>query len=398
MVKGNTRFNHLKREYVFPIIEQKLADIKSSYPDAEFLNLGIGDVTLPLAPSISNAIQQAALNMTKPGQMYGYGPSQGYGFLRKAISSHKYPFLSPEEIFISDGINTDIVNILDLFHSSCRVAIPNPSYPAYLDSNILVGRKRKIVWMPCNEKTGFVPEPAKGKVDLIYLCSPHNPTGVAMTRNRLAAFVSYAKEHDALLLYDNAYEAFVTSNDVPRSIYEIPGAQDVAIEFCSFSKSAGFTGLRCSYTVIPKTVTALFGKNRHCLYKIWLKRQSIKFNGVAYPIQKGAEATFKPQGQAELESQISYYLAQAKSLKAGLKAQGYTCFGGEDAPYIWWKTPRKDLSSWDFFDLLLKKCRLISVPGSGFGTEGTGFIRLSAFTSPEVVEKALKQIKNLNLS
>jgi len=398
MVKGNTRFNHLKREYVFPIIEQKLADIKSSYPDAEFLNLGIGDVTLPLAPSISNAIQQAALNMTKPGQMYGYGPSQGYGFLRKAISSHKYPFLSPEEIFISDGINTDIVNILDLFHSSCRVAIPNPSYPAYLDSNILVGRKRKIVWMPCNEKTGFVPEPAKGKVDLIYLCSPHNPTGVAMTRNRLAAFVSYAKEHDALLLYDNAYEAFVTSNDVPRSIYEIPGAQDVAIEFCSFSKSAGFTGLRCSYTVIPKTVTALFGKNLHCLYKIWLKRQSIKFNGVAYPIQKGQEATFKPQGQAELESQISYYLAQAKSLKAGLKAQGYTCFGGEDAPYIWWKTPRKDLSSWDFFDLLLKKCRLISVPGSGFGTEGTGFIRLSAFTSPEVVEKALKQIKNLNLS
>ena len=397
MVKGNTHFNHLKREYVFPLIEQKLAEVKASYPDAEVLNLGVGDVTLPLAPSVSKAIQQAALNMTKPGGMYGYGPSQGYGFLREAICAHKYPFLSPEEIFISDGINTDIVNILDHFHPSCSVAIPNPSYPAYLDSNILVGRKRKMVWMPCNEETGFVPREPEGKADLIYLCSPHNPTGVAMTRKQLAAFVSYAKENDALLLYDNAYEAFVTSSDVPRSIYEIPGAQDVAIEFCSFSKSAGFTGLRCSYAVIPKTVTALFGKTRLSLYKLWLKRQSIKFNGVAYPIQKGAEATFTAEGKAEVEGQISYYLAQAKALKEGLKSQGYTCFGGDDAPYIWWKTPSKELSSWDFFDLLLKKCHLISVPGSGFGSEGAGFIRLSAFTSPEIVEKALKQIKHLNL-
>ncbi len=397
MVKGNANFNQLKREYVFPIIEQKLAEVQSSYPNAEVLNLGIGDVTLPLAPAVSKAIQEAALNMSKPGQMYGYGPSQGYAFLREAIVQNDFPSLSLEEIFISDGINTDIVNILDLFHPSCSVAIPNPSYPAYLDSNILLGRKRKTIWMPCNEETGFVPKVPSQKADLIYLCSPHNPTGVAMTRKELAAFVAYAQKHDAILLYDNAYEAFITSSDVPRSIYEIPGAEEVALEFRSFSKSAGFTGLRCSYLAFPKKVTALFGKNRLSLYKLWLKRQSIKFNGVSYPIQKGALATFTPQGKKEIQEQVSYYLRQAKTLKEGLQAQGYTCFGGVDAPYIWWKTPNKELSSWDFFDLLLKKCHLISVPGSGFGSEGAGFIRLSAFTSPEIAQKALKKIEQNQL-
>lgn len=395
MVKGNSHFNQLKREYVFPIIEKKLAEIKASYPHAEVINLGIGDVTLPLAPSISKAIQEAALQMSEPGQMYGYGPSQGYLFLRQAIISGHYPFFSPEEIFISDGINTDIVNILDLFHSSCVVAIPDPSYPAYLDSNLIAGRKNKVLWMPCNEETGFVPKAPTQKADLIYLCSPHNPTGTAMTKAELQSFVDYAKEHDALLLYDNAYEAFVTSPNVPKSIYEVPGAEEVAIEFRSFSKSAGFTGLRCSYLVLPKKVTALFGKTRLSLYSLWLKRQSIKFNGVSYPIQKGAEACFSVEGKLEIHNQITYYQNQAKTLKEGLKALGHTCFGGTDAPYIWWKTPQS-LSSWEFFDILLETCHLISVPGTGFGPQGEGFIRLSAFTSPEVAQKALQKIQQLS--
>ncbi len=394
MARGNSHFNHLKREYVFPIIEKKLADIKKDYPDVDVLNLGIGDVSLPLAPSIASAIQQAVLEMSTPGKMCGYGPSQGYLFLRKAIIAHKYPFLSAEEIFISDGINTDITSILELFHSSCIVAIPNPAYPAYLDSNLIAGRKNKVLWMPCDESTGFVASPPSQKADLIYLCSPHNPTGTAMTRKELTDFVAYAKKHDSILLYDNAYEAFITSPDVPKSIYEIPGAEDVAIEFCSFSKSAGFTGLRCSYLAIPKKVTALFGKNRLSLYSLWLKRQSIKFNGVAYPVQKGAEACFTPTGKLEIQKQIDYYLCQAKTLKEGLISLGHTCFGGVNAPYIWWKTP-KNISSWDFFDLLLKTCHIISVPGSGFGVQGEGFVRLSAFTSSETIQKALEKIKQL---
>jgi LL-diaminopimelate aminotransferase len=395
MAKGNTYFKHLKREYVFPIIEKKLEDLKAAHPNSDILNLGIGDIALPIAPTIAKSIEEAINSMASAGkQVYGYGPSQGYSFLRDTIITHKYPFLTPDEIFISDGINTDITGILELFHSSCTVAIPNPAYPAYLDSNLIAGRKNKITWMPCCEETGFVPKPPSQKSDLIYLCSPHNPTGVAMTRKDLEAFVAYAKENDAIILYDNAYEAFVTSPDVPKSIYEIVGAEDVALEFCSFSKSAGFTGLRCSYLVLPKKVTAQFGKNRTSLYKLWLKRQSIKFNGVAYPIQRGAEACFTDQGKLEIQNQVKHYLSQATLLKKGLLDLGYTCFGGINSPYIWWKTPN-NISSWDFFDLLLKHCQLISVPGVGFGTNGEGFVRLSAFTSREVAQKALEKIKQL---
>ncbi len=395
MAKGNTHFNQLKREYVFPIIEKKLADVQADNPGVEVLNLGIGDITLPISPSIANALQKAVSEMSTPGKIYGYGPSQGYSFLRDAIVAHKYPFFSSDEIFVSDGINTDITGILELFHSSCVVAIPNPAYPAYLDSNLIAGRKNKVLWMPCSEETGFIPKPPSQKSDLIYLCSPHNPTGIAMTKSDLEGFVKYAKENDAILLYDNAYEAFITSPDIPKSIYEIPGAEDVAIEFCSFSKSAGFTGLRCAYLVLPKTVTVLLGKKRISLYNLWMKRQSIKFNGVAYPVQKGAEACFTPEGKQEVQKQVAYYLMQAKTLKEGLTAQGHTCFGGVNSPYIWWKTPN-NLSSWEFFDLLLKHCHLISVPGVGFGVQGEGFVRLSAFTSAEVTQKALEKVKQLS--
>ncbi len=395
MAKGNSYFHQLKREYVFPIIEKKLEILKKT-SSKEVINLGIGDVALPLAPSISSAIQKAALDMSSAENMQGYGPSQGHLFLREAIASHRYSSakISAEEIFISDGINTDIVNILDLFHSSCFVAIPDPSYPAYSDSNILLGRKNKIVWMPCTESTGFVATPPSTAVDIVYLCSPHNPTGVAMTRKELTAFVSYAKEHQAILLYDNAYEAFISSHDVPKTIYEIPGAEEVAIEFCSFSKSAGFTGLRCSYLVLPHNVKAFFGKKHLPLHPLWLKRQSIKFNGTSYPIQKGAEACFSPKGKEETQEQVRYYLKQASTLKNGLTKQGHTCFGGVDAPYIWWKIP-KGFSSWEFFDLLLSKCHLLCIPGSGFGKAGEGFVRLSAFTNPEICKQALESIQQL---
>lgn len=389
MAQGNTHFTHLKREYIFPIIEKKLADLKTSYPKADILNLGIGDISLPLAPSIALAIQEATQEMTT--SLYGYGPSQGYLFLREKIRLEYYPQLSSDEIFISDGINTDILAVLDLFHPSCSVAIPTPAYPAYLDANLIAGRKKKIIQMPCTESSGFVPEPPDQAVDIVYLCSPHNPTGVAMSKDQLKAFVVYAQKCGAILLYDNAYEAFITSPDTPKSIYEIPGAEEVAIEFRSFSKSAGFTGLRCSYHVLPKQVTALFGKKRTPLHSLWTKRQSIKFNGASYPIQKGAEATFSPQGKQETKKQVACYQKQTQFLKEGLQKQGFTCFGGVDAPYIWWKTPN-GLSSWEFFDRLLQSCHLITIPGCGFGEHGEGFIRVSGFTTQEIAKKALQQI------
>jgi LL-diaminopimelate aminotransferase len=389
MAQGNTHFTHLKREYIFPIIEKKLSDLVASCPEANILNLGIGDVSLPLAPSIAHAIQTATQEMTT--KLYGYGPSQGQLFLREKIRAEHYPQFSCEEIFISDGINTDIFAVLDLFHPSCRVAIPTPAYPAYLDSNLIAGRKNRISKMPCTESSGFVPEPPDHRVDIVYLCSPHNPTGVAMTKDQLSAFVSYAQQQGAILLYDNAYEAFITSPNIPRSIYEISGAEEVAIEFRSFSKSAGFTGLRCSYYTLPKQVTALFGKKRMSLHPLWTKRQSIKYNGASYPIQKGAEACFSPEGKQETKQQVKYYLEQTQFLKKGLQKSGFTCFGGVDAPYIWWKTPH-NLSSWEFFDLLLQKCHLISIPGCGFGEHGEGFIRISGFTTQKIAEQALQQI------
>ncbi len=396
MVKGNFYFSELKRPYIFPIIEQKLLEVKSLYPNVEILNMGIGDIALPLAPSISAAIAEAAQEMQKPAPLYGYGPSEGYSFLREAIQKNYYSNLpiTAEEIFISDGINTDIVNILDLFDTSCSIAVPNPAYPAYLDSNILAGRQRHIYTMPCTKETRFVPKVPLIDCDLIYLCSPHNPTGVAMTRNELKEFVDYAIEKKAIILFDHAYDAFVTSPEVPNSIYEIPGADEVAIEFKSFSKSAGFTGLRCSYLLLPKKVEVEIQKKNTSLHSLWKKRQSIKFNGVSYPIQKGAEACLTEVGKKETEEQVKLYLSQSRQLKEGLEKAGQTCFGGIDSPYIWWQTPN-NLGSWEFFDLLLHKCQLIAIPGCGFGEHGEGYVRLSGFSTQEKTIKALKRIQQL---
>ncbi len=396
MVKGNFYFNKLKRPYIFPIIEQKLSEVKLLYPDVDIINMGIGDIALPLAPSISKAITLAVEEMKEPFSLYGYGPSEGYSFLREAIKENSYKDLpvTSDEVFISDGINTDIVNILDLFHNSCSVAIPNPAYPAYLDSNILDGRHNRIYVMPCTKETGFVPENPSSHCDIIYLCSPHNPTGVAMTRDQLKKFIDYAIKENSIILFDNAYDAFVTSKDVPQSIYEIPGAEKVAIEFKSFSKSAGFTGLRCSYLILPKGIQVEIHKKKHSLHALWKKRQSIKFNGVSYPIQRGAAATFSPLGKKETKDQVQFYLSQARQLKEGLEKAGQICYGGIDSPYIWWQTP-KGTSSWEFFDLLLHKCQIIAIPGCGFGKYGEGYVRLSGFSLQKKTTKALERIQQL---
>ena len=392
MAQGNPHFHRLNTPYIFPIIEEKLEKLKSSPLENPLINMGIGDTSLPLAPAISQALKSAIDEMSVTS--YGYGPSAGYSFLREAVTSHEYAKfgLTAEEIFISDGINSDITGILDLFSSSSVVALPTPSYPAYYSASTLAGKK--IVFMPCDESSRFVPKPPASPPDVIYLCSPHNPTGVAMNREELTNMVSYAKKHKAIILFDAAYAAFIRSSDVPKSIYEIPGADEVALEFRSFSKSAGFTGLRCAYLALPKKVQIQIGEKEHSLHSLWNKRQSIRFNGVAYPIQKGALATFSSEGKAETEKQVSLYVELAKELKEGLISLGQTCVGGSDSPYIWWKTPGT-LSSWDFFDRLLNECQILAVPGPGFGEGGEGYIRLSAFSSKENVANALTRIQKV---
>lgn len=396
MAKVNPNFQKLRTEYIFPIIEQKLADLQKRVPAASVVNLGIGDIAQPLAPKIVSAICQAVEEMGREGTMKGYGPSDGYLFLKEAIVRHEYAHLgiSPDEIFISDGANTDTAAIQEIFSASCVVGITDPTYPVYYATNVMAGRGSKIRFLPATEETRFVPQPPKEHCDLVYLCTPNNPTGVAMNREELSAWVEYAKKEKAILLVDNAYAAFVASPDVPQSIYEIDGAKDVAIEFRSFSKSAGFTGLRCAYTILPRTVLSHSGRKRIPLHALWNRRQGTKSNGVAYPIQKGAEAVFTPEGMSQTQAQVKSYLMQAKALREGIGALGQKCFGGVDSPYIWWKTPQ-GLSSWEFFDVLMNKCHLISIPGKAFGTSGEGYVRLSAFTTPEKTTEALKRIQKL---
>jgi LL-diaminopimelate aminotransferase len=386
MVQLNAHFKKLKREYVFPIIERKLAEAREKHPQLSVVNLGVGDVALPLVPHVAKAICGATEEMTTQPGMRGYGPSEGYSFLREAISQKCYAgIISPEEIFVSDGTNGDATNIQELFSSKCKIGIPDPTYPAYLDSAIIGGRLSKVTLLPCTEETKFCPVPPNEHLDVIYLCSPNNPTGVAMNRVQLKAWIDYAKREDAIILIDNAYEAFVTSPDVPRSIYEIEGAKAVAIEFRSFSKSAGFTGLRCAYTVVPQAI------EQGTMHTLWMKRQSIKFNGVSYPIQRGAEASLSPEGMKETQNQVREYLQQGKILSDGLGKLGFSSVGGHDAPYIWWKAP-PGKTSWEFFDEILAKCHLISIPGRGFGRFGEGYIRLSTFTTHEQTNLALDRL------
>jgi LL-diaminopimelate aminotransferase len=393
MPNFNPCFSQLKSEYIFAIIDKKLLELKKKLPVADLINLSIGDITLPLAPSIAQAIQTAISEMGTLHGVKGYGPTYGYDFLRSAIADHEYAGLNirADEIYISDGTNSDAVHVQELIHPSSSIAIPDPTYPAYLHSSV-IGGKKKIVPLACLPENHFLPLPPSAHCDVIYLCSPNNPTGTALTRKDLKTWVDYARAHQAVLLLDAAYAAFITSSDVPKSIYEIPGAHECAIEFKSFSKSAGFTGLRCAYTVIPKTVSGRLGRKNYPLHKLWEKRQDIKFNGVAYPIQRGAEAALLPDGRREAQAQVAFYLSLAQRLKKGLVDLGHRCWGGDDSPYIWWKTP-ESASSWQFFDHLLNACQLICLPGCGFGPCGEGYIRLSGFSSEEKISMAIERIR-----
>lgn len=401
MEKINPYFFHLTHESIFPLIEKKIAEIKRSFPQKEFLNLSIGDIIFPLASSIQQALMVSVKRLSI--EPIGYGPTTGYNFLKEIILSTEYPSFefSNEELFISDGIISDAIGLSELFSQDATVGIPNPTYPAYLDGNVLAGRTGplslsneypNVVYLPCTKETGYLPTPPNKHCDFIYLCSPNNPTGVALNRSQLSDWVSYAKKNNSILLLDAAYCSFISTPDVPKTIYEISGSKEVAIEMRSFSKSAGFTGLRCSYTVIPKEVQYVYNKQKDSLYKLWTTRQDIKSNGVSWLVQTAARAALLPEGLAETNAQVQIYQTSSKFLVDNLRTLGFDVVGGIDSPYIWWKVPN-GISSWEFFDLLLNQCQIISIPGIGFGKYGEGYLRLSGFIDPLIAAKAIEIIK-----
>ncbi len=406
MVQINKNFLKLKAGYLFPEIARRVSEFSQANPDAEIIRLGIGDVTEPLPPAIIEAMHKAVDEMADHGSFHGYGPEQGYSFLRDAIAAYDYQArgvnVSTDEIFISDGSKCDTGNILDIFGPGNRVAITDPVYPVYVDTNVMAGhtgpaddagRYTGLVYLPVTEENEFVPEIPSEPVDLIYLCYPNNPTGTVATRETLSDWVNYAKTNRSIILFDAAYEAFITDDDVPRSIYEIDGSREVAIEFRSFSKNAGFTGTRCAFTVIPKDLTVTTGSGPVSLHQLWNRRQCTKFNGASYVVQMGAAAAYSEEGRRQISELVSFYMANARLLREGLQQLGIRVYGGENAPYVWFKTPN-DLSSWDFFDVLLSKGHLVGTPGSGFGAAGEGYFRFSAFNSRANVETALERFRS----
>jgi LL-diaminopimelate aminotransferase len=403
MSKGSPHFQKLKREYIFPIIDQKLEDIRRQNPQSKILNFGVGDISLPLKASIVQALVSAAEEMGQ--KVRGYGPSLGYPFLKEALIESEYGAygVKPHEIFISEGTKADSVNLLEVFDRDCKIALQDPTYPSYLDACVIDGRTKaprkngrysSITYLPCTESNGFVPELPQHPCDLVYLCSPSNPTGIALTRAQLEKWISYAHKHRSVLIIDAAYEAFITSPDVPRSIYELDGAKDVAIELRSFSKSSGFTGLRCAYAVVPEAIMVTVHRKPTSLNQLWTQRQNIKTNGVAYPIQRAAQMALTPRVQTETKQDIQFYLEQGKRLIATLRSQGQVCYGGVDCPYIWWKIPDQR-SSWEFCDDLLYRLNILTIPGCAFGAYGEGFMRVSTFASSEEVDTVAARLKNL---
>lgn len=391
-MKINSNYSNLKDSYLFSTIAKKVNEYKAANPDADIIRLGIGDVTLPLPKVCVEAMEKASAEMGVKETFKGYGEEQGYGFLRTAVAKYytnRNVVLSDDEIFISDGAKSDLGNILDVFSVDNTVLIPDPVYPVYVDTNVMAGRN--IVFMNGNEENGFLPMPqADVKADIIYLCSPNNPTGAVYNKAQLKEWVDYANKNDAVILFDAAYEAFIMDDTLPKSIYEIEGARTCAIEFCSFSKKAGFTGTRCGYTVVPKELV----REGVALNKMWLRRQTTKFNGVPYIVQRGAEAVFTEEGYRQTQDNIEYYLGNAKIIAATLDELGIKYFGGKNSPYIWLKCP-DNMKSWDFFDMLLTKINVVGTPGQGFGENGEGFFRLTAFGSRENVIKAMERFKNL---
>ncbi|MEQ9410007.1 MAG: LL-diaminopimelate aminotransferase [Fuerstiella sp.] len=407
MFRINENFLKLKAGYLFPEIARRVNAYGAENPEAAIIRLGIGDVTEPLPPAVVEAMHAAVDEMASHSTFHGYGPEQGYAFLREPIAEQDFQArgikVAADEIFVSDGSKCDTGNILDILGAGNRIAITDPVYPVYVDTNVMAGntgaadqsgRFQNLVYLPVTEENNFVADLPASPVDVIYLCYPNNPTGTVASRETLQKWVNYARENRSLILFDAAYEAFISDDSIPHSIFEIEGAREVAIEFRSFSKNIGFTGVRCAFTVVPKDlkVTASDG-TEVSLHHLWNRRQSTKFNGASYIVQKGAAATYTPAGRQQMKSLIDFYMTNARLLKEGLEAVGITVFGGENAPYVWLRTPQ-GLSSWDFFDLLLQKGHLVGTPGSGFGAAGEGYFRLSAFNSRENVETALERFKS----
>ena len=404
MVKINENYLKLPGSYLFSEVARRIAAYTAAHPGVTITKLSIGDVTRPLVPAVIQAMHKAVDEMGTAEGFHGYGPEQGYPFLREAIARHDYAArgmdVKPEEIFVSDGAKSDCGNIGDIFGTDNTVAVCDPVYPVYVDTNAMAGRAgdyveelgrwNKLIYMPCVEANGFSPEPPKETADLIYLCFPNNPTGATATREQLKAWVDYANANGSIILYDSAYEAFITREDVPHSIFEIEGARTCAIEFRSFSKTAGFTGNRCAYTVVPMELER--GGAR--LNSLWNRRQTTKFNGVPYIVQRGAEAVYTPEGRAQILENIAYYQRNAQVIREGLTAAGLECFGGVDAPYIWLKTP-DGMGSWDFFDLVLDRANVATTPGAGFGPSGEGYIRLTAFGGAEDTVQAVDRIREM---
>ena len=402
MIRINENYTKLKASYLFADISKRVSAFAAAHPGRPVIRLGIGDVTEPLPPACIEALHAATDEMGKRATFRGYGPEQGYPFLREAVAAHDYAargcHIEPDEIFVSDGAKCDCGNIQEIFATDARLAIPDPVYPVYVDTNVMAGRTgpsvdgryEGILYLDSTPSNGYVPAVPAAPADLVYLCFPNNPTGAVATKAQLAAWVDYARRNRAVILFDSAYEAYIRDPQIPHSIYEIEGARDVAIEFRSFSKTAGFTGMRCAYAVVPKTVTAWDKQGRpHALHGLWNRRHTTKFNGVSYPVQRAAAAVFTDAGRSQARALTDFYLGNAKLIRSAMAGLGFTCAGGENAPYIWVNVGR---DSWEFFDLLLEKAQVVCTPGAGFGKCGEGHVRISAFNSRENVEQALERI------
>jgi LL-diaminopimelate aminotransferase len=408
MAQINDNYLKLQAGYLFPEIGRRVREFQSKNPQANIIRMGIGDVTLPLAPSVIKAFHEGVEEMSKKETFKGYGPEQGYEFLREAIAKNEFQDkgmdISADEIIISDGSKCDTGNILEIFGPNNKIAMQDPVYPVYADTSVMAGRTGKIdanghfeglIYMPCNAENGFIPQIPKEKADIIFLCYPNNPTGTTASKTELKKWVDYAQGNKSIILFDAAYEAYISEKDIPHSIFEIEGAKDVAMEFRSLSKTAGFTGTRCAYLVIPKNLKGFSSDgNEVPLHPLWLRRHTTKFNGVSYPVQKAAAAIFTPEGKKEVREMIAYYMANAKIMRDSLVKLGFTVFGGINAPYVWTNSG-KGLSSWALFDKLLNEAHVVGTPGSGFGPAGEGYFRFSAFASRENVLEAMERLTKI---
>lgn len=403
MIRINEHYQKLQNSYLFAEINQRIQAFQQQHPERELIRLGIGDVTQPLPDACVQAMHKAVDELAESQTFRGYGPEQGYDFLRQAIAKHDFQArganINADDIFVSDGAKCDTGNIQELFAQDLRLAIPDPVYPVYVDTNVMAGRTgasqagryQGLVYLECTAENNYIPELPSEPVDLIYLCFPNNPTGASITRDQLRLWVEYALEQQALILFDAAYEAFIQDEDVPHSIYEIEGAEKVAIEFRSFSKTAGFTGVRCAYTVVPKACTAYTAAGVAVSVRdLWMRRHTTKFNGVSYPVQRAAEAVYSPAGKAQVAELIEYYLKNAAYIRQAFQRMGFACSGGDNSPYIWIEVKQ---DAWTFFDFLLNNAGVICTPGAGFGRCGEQHIRISAFNNFEKVQQAMQRIE-----